>query len=88
MDTFRDLPADFRDPVTNVIRSNLPSARHHPKTVANLIIHSHRVKSHSMNTRRSSVRSQEVPLTRRALIIGITGQDGSYLAEHLLGQGY
>ena len=25
---------------------------------------------------------------RRALITGITGQDGSYLAEHLLGQGY
>ncbi|GAB2839570.1 GDP-mannose 4,6-dehydratase [Actinocorallia aurea] len=29
-----------------------------------------------------------VPLTRRALITGITGQDGSYLAEHLLEQGY
>lgn len=29
-----------------------------------------------------------VPLTRRALITGITGQDGSYLAEHLLAQGY
>ncbi|MCW2917461.1 MAG: GDP-mannose 4,6-dehydratase [Actinomycetia bacterium] len=41
-----------------------------------------------MDTRRSSVRSQEVPLTRRALIIGITGQDGSYLAEHLLAEGY
>jgi GDPmannose 4,6-dehydratase len=27
-------------------------------------------------------------LTRRALITGITGQDGSYLAEHLLAQGY
>jgi GDPmannose 4,6-dehydratase len=27
-------------------------------------------------------------LARRALITGITGQDGSYLAEHLLGQGY
>jgi GDPmannose 4,6-dehydratase len=26
--------------------------------------------------------------TRRALIVGITGQDGSYLAEHLLGLGY
>jgi GDPmannose 4,6-dehydratase len=32
--------------------------------------------------------AQEVPLTRRALITGITGQDGSYLAEHLLEQGY
>ncbi|WP_218040292.1 GDP-mannose 4,6-dehydratase [Actinomadura sp. WMMB 499] len=30
----------------------------------------------------------EDPLTRRALITGITGQDGSYLAEHLLAQGY
>ncbi len=30
----------------------------------------------------------EAPLTRRALITGITGQDGSYLAEHLLTQGY
>jgi GDPmannose 4,6-dehydratase len=30
----------------------------------------------------------EVPLTRRALITGITGQDGSYLAEHLLAHGY
>ena len=31
---------------------------------------------------------QEEALTRRALITGITGQDGSYLAEYLLGQGY
>ena len=30
----------------------------------------------------------EISLTRRALITGITGQDGSYLAEHLLAQGY
>ena len=30
------------------------------------------------------LRAAEVPLTRRALITGITGQDGSYLAEHLL----
>jgi GDPmannose 4,6-dehydratase len=30
----------------------------------------------------------EVPLTTRALITGITGQDGSYLAEHLLERGY
>ena len=28
------------------------------------------------------------PLARRALITGITGQDGSYLAEYLLAQGY
>lgn len=28
------------------------------------------------------------PMTRRALITGITGQDGTYLAEFLLGQGY
>src|SRR5688500_20209184 len=27
-------------------------------------------------------------MTRRALITGITGQDGSYLAEHLLDEGY
>ena len=27
-------------------------------------------------------------MTRRALITGITGQDGSYLAELLLGKGY
>ncbi|MDO0909749.1 GDP-mannose 4,6-dehydratase [Streptomyces sp. DT2A-34] len=27
-------------------------------------------------------------MTRRALITGITGQDGSYLAEHLIRQGY
>ena len=27
-------------------------------------------------------------MTKRALITGITGQDGSYLAEYLLGQGY
>jgi len=30
----------------------------------------------------------EAPLTRRALITGITGQDGSYLAEHLTASGY
>src|SRR6266536_1788222 len=29
-----------------------------------------------------------LPMTRRALITGITGQDGSYLAEYLLAQGY
>src|SRR4029078_7289314 len=28
------------------------------------------------------------PMSRRALITGITGQDGSYLAELLLGKGY
>src|SRR3954452_3572671 len=27
-------------------------------------------------------------MIKRALITGITGQDGSYLAEHLLGKGY
>src|SRR5260370_7456499 len=27
-------------------------------------------------------------MTRKALITGITGQDGSYLAEHLLSLGY
>ena len=27
-------------------------------------------------------------MTRRALITGITGQDGSYLADYLLGLGY
>jgi len=27
-------------------------------------------------------------MTKRALITGITGQDGSYLTEHLLGLGY
>jgi GDPmannose 4,6-dehydratase len=30
----------------------------------------------------------ETGLTRRALITGITGQDGSYLAEHLLAEGH
>jgi GDPmannose 4,6-dehydratase len=34
------------------------------------------------------LRRAEASLTRRALITGITGQDGSYLAEHLLGLGY
>src|SRR5580658_5357815 len=36
-------------------------------------------------------RVRRVPLTpmaRRALITGVTGQDGSYLAEFLLEQGY
>ncbi|HEY1325185.1 MAG TPA: GDP-mannose 4,6-dehydratase, partial [Streptosporangiaceae bacterium] len=27
-------------------------------------------------------------MARRALITGITGQDGSYLAQHLLAEGY
>ncbi|MFV2109752.1 GDP-mannose 4,6-dehydratase [Micromonospora sp. LOL_015] len=31
---------------------------------------------------------QEKVLTRRALITGVTGQDGTYLAEHLLEAGY
>jgi GDPmannose 4,6-dehydratase len=34
------------------------------------------------------VAQTEAPLTRRALITGITGQDGSYLAEHLVDLGY
>jgi GDPmannose 4,6-dehydratase len=34
------------------------------------------------------MRKMEAPLTRRALITGVTGQDGSYLAEHLVAQGY
>ncbi len=33
-------------------------------------------------------RSRENHLTRKALITGITGQDGAYLAEFLLGKGY
>src|ERR1700745_2049403 len=33
-------------------------------------------------------RDAETLLTRRALITGITGQDGSYLAEHLVAEGY
>ena len=33
-------------------------------------------------------KTPEAPLTRRALITGITGQDGSYLAEHLVDLGY
>src|SRR5205807_3995739 len=36
-----------------------------------------------------TARSRTVPvMTKRALITGITGQDGSYLAEHLLSLGY
>ncbi len=31
---------------------------------------------------------QNEPMQRRALITGVTGQDGSYLAEHLLAEGY
>src|SRR5690349_3857335 len=37
---------------------------------------------HSQTTIRGPV------VTKRALITGITGQDGSYLAEHLLSLGY
>src|SRR5581483_12013430 len=33
-------------------------------------------------------RDAETLLTRRALITGITGQDGSYLAEYLVAEGY
>lgn len=38
--------------------------------------------------RRSRPASEEDALARRALITGISGQDGSYLAEYLLSQGY
>ena len=41
-----------------------------------------------MSARFHPLRTREVPLIRRALVTGITGQDGSYLAEHLLEQGY
>jgi GDPmannose 4,6-dehydratase len=37
---------------------------------------------------RAVVRSTRDPSPRRALITGITGQDGSFLAELLLGEGY
>jgi GDPmannose 4,6-dehydratase len=42
----------------------------------------------SFDLTRLGSQTTEAPLTRRALITGITGQDGSYLAEHLLAQGY
>ena len=34
------------------------------------------------------MKNERSSASRSALIIGITGQDGSYLAEHLLGKGY
>src|SRR3984893_2666524 len=37
---------------------------------------------------RSKEQKSEVDMSKRALITGITGQDGSYLAEYLLGLGY
>jgi len=37
---------------------------------------------------RPTAGDQETRLTRRSLITGITGQDGQYLAKHLLEQGY
>ena len=59
------------------------------------------VKSHlphrsSINESLSLIRQNEVneplsqdgTMTKRALITGVTGQDGSYLAEFLLGKGY
>ena len=43
---------------------------------------------HAVENEHADARGAEAQLTRRALITGITGQDGSYLAEHLLGLGY
>jgi GDPmannose 4,6-dehydratase len=37
---------------------------------------------------RKAAGPREAPLRRRALITGITGQDGSYLAELLVAEGY
>ena len=37
---------------------------------------------------RSSLSSSDTPRSKKALITGITGQDGSYLSEFLLGRGY
>jgi GDPmannose 4,6-dehydratase len=37
---------------------------------------------------RSSFKGEKLTMTKRALITGITGQDGSYLAEFLLDKGY
>src|SRR6476620_8817782 len=37
---------------------------------------------------RSSTSCLRSPMTKVALITGITGQDGAYLAEFLLGKGY
>jgi len=42
----------------------------------------------SLSTSTSNYESIRFHVTKRALITGITGQDGSYLAEFLLGQGY
>ena len=36
----------------------------------------------------AALRVEETNMTKKALITGITGQDGSYLAEYLLGLGY
>jgi GDPmannose 4,6-dehydratase len=57
---------------------------HPPKTV-----HPFSVRSSSYICKLPRRRhNSEAPLTRRALITGITGQDGSYLAEHLVDMGY
>jgi GDPmannose 4,6-dehydratase len=41
-----------------------------------------------MTARTKARTNRPVPPVRRALITGVTGQDGSYLAEFLLGKGY
>src|SRR5215471_18748279 len=61
------------------------SMSHTPATRAGLPLH-------DRNQPRISVKLQVprrfIPMTKRALITGITGQDGSYLAEFLLEKGY
>src|SRR4051812_32882380 len=49
-----------------------------------LLVTSRTAPRHAMNSELLTPN----PSARSALVIGITGQDGSYLAEHLLAHGY
>src|SRR4051794_37566742 len=67
--------------------SNGALPRHGHVLVGNLIFHA-RCGSCPRWAQVGPISAMEDPLSRRALITGITGQDGSYLAEHLLELGY
>jgi hypothetical protein len=47
-----------------------------------------RARANPLSRRKERFRVNHITMTRRALITGITGQDGSYLAELLLAKGY
>jgi GDPmannose 4,6-dehydratase len=74
------------DPAAEWLESRRGSWRcHHPHRTTSA---QETLLTHAADNRSGSAYNVTMTRTKRAFITGITGQDGSYLAEYLLGQGY